>query len=239
MSSFTSRRQTCFNSSAAYWWSDPIAVLIHGVACFLLGILGICDESDTVVTSVRKRPGPDSFLDKMAQVGKSHSYQSAAGNACPVTNAAGGQGSDPEDLQICNAFTSIYRKHEAAIGRHVAQFEDIQAEIAEKREKNEKINSLEAQLESKASLEAQIIERIHELETQIKTIQLNGSQTPSIDQNGGQRGIQDGAEDQEGSNEVERLQNLVPEEMKNEIDLEDIKSRLTSELTLTVKKGNV
>ena len=99
--------------------SDPIAVLIHGVACFLLGILGICDESDTVVTQVRKRPGPDSFLDKMAQVGKSHSYQSAAGNACPVA-------SDPEDLQIFNAFTSIYRKHEAAIGRHVAQFEDIQ-----------------------------------------------------------------------------------------------------------------
>ena len=28
------------------------------------------DDTDYVVTSVRKRPGPDSFIDKMAQVGK-------------------------------------------------------------------------------------------------------------------------------------------------------------------------
>ena len=59
---------------------------------------------------------------------KSAAYQAAAGNACP-------QASQPDELQIFNAFTSIYRKHEAAIGRHVAQFEDIRAEIAEKREK--------------------------------------------------------------------------------------------------------
>ena len=52
------------------------------------------------------------------QVSKSVSYQSAAGNACPT-------GQSGEELQIYHAFTLIYRKHEAAIGRHVAQFEDI------------------------------------------------------------------------------------------------------------------
>ena len=52
------------------------------------------------------------------KVSKSVSYQSAAGNACPT-------GQSGEELQIYHAFTLIHRKHEAAIGRHVAQFEDI------------------------------------------------------------------------------------------------------------------
>ena len=98
-------------------------------------------HDEAVVEQIRTRPGPDSFLDKLSQgsgfrslffnfslynhffkttqiVSKSVSYQSAAGNACPT-------GQSGEELQIYHAFTLIYRKHEAAIGRHVAQFEDI------------------------------------------------------------------------------------------------------------------
>ena len=54
--------------------SDPMSVLIHGVASFLLGQLGMYDES--VVERIRARPGPDSFLDKLSQVSKAVSYQS-------------------------------------------------------------------------------------------------------------------------------------------------------------------
>ena len=50
--------------------SDQLSLLIYGVACFLLGLLGIHDESEEVVTQIRKRPGPDAFLDKMSQVSK-------------------------------------------------------------------------------------------------------------------------------------------------------------------------
>ena len=92
------------------------------------------DHSDCVVESVRKRPGPDAFLEALANVGKSQSYASAAGNACPSA--------DQEELCIFHAFTGIYRKHEAAISRHVAQFEDVRAEIAEKRENIEKIRAV-------------------------------------------------------------------------------------------------
>lgn len=48
--------------------------------------------------------------------------------------------------EIFHAFTTVYRKHEAAISRHVAQFEDVRAEMAEKRQNIEKIEQLSAQI---------------------------------------------------------------------------------------------
>ena len=49
-------------------------------------------------------------------------------------------------MKIFHAFTTVYRKHEAAISRHVAQFEDVRAEMAEKRQNIEKIEQLTAQI---------------------------------------------------------------------------------------------
>ena len=93
-----------------------------------------------VVTAVRKRPGPDSFLEALANVGKSQCYATAAGNACPSAV-------DADELRIFHAFTAIYRQYEAAISRHVAQFEDVRKEMAEKRQNIEKIRQLTSQIE--------------------------------------------------------------------------------------------
>ena len=64
--------------------SDSLSVLIKGVAAFVLGLLAVDDSSDEVVTQVRKRPGPDAFLEALAGVGKSPSYSAAAGIAQPT-----------------------------------------------------------------------------------------------------------------------------------------------------------
>ena len=134
--------------------------LIKGVAAFLLGLLALEDGSDEVVTSVRKRPGPDAFLEALAGVGKSQSYATAAGNACPSAV-------DGDDARIFHAFTGIYRQYEAAISRHVAQFEDVRAEMAEKRQNIEKIRLLTSQI---ADYD-QIREELTQLRGQLEMVQ--------------------------------------------------------------------
>ena len=138
--------------------SDTLSVLIKGIAAFLLGLLALEDGSDEVVTAVRKRPGPDGFLEALAGVGKSPSYATATGDACP--NAV-----DADDARIFHAFTNIYRQHEAAICRHVAQFEDVRAEIAEKRQNIEKIRLLTSQIEDYDKIRTELIELRVQLET--------------------------------------------------------------------------
>ena len=105
------------------------------------------------------------------------------------------------------------------------------AEIAEKREKNEKIRTLEAQLGDQSAM----VQRIQALEAQIQEMELNGVKGQIVEESG-QVG-QDGQEEGAPESEIEKIQNSIPEDMKGEIDLEEIKARLADQLTETVKKG--
>ena len=105
------------------------------------------------------------------------------------------------------------------------------AEIAEKREKNEKIRTLEAQLGDQSAM----VQRIQALEAQIQEMELNGVKG-QIQEESGQAG-HDAQEEGASESEMERIQNSIPEDMKGEIDLEEIKARLADQLTETVKKG--
>ena len=90
------------------------------------------------------------------------------------------------------------------------------AEIAEKREKNEKIRTLEAQLGDQSAM----VQRIQALEAQIQEMELNGVK-------GQVESGQDGQDENAGpESEIEKILNSIPDEMKGEIDLDEIKSRL-------------
>ena len=105
------------------------------------------------------------------------------------------------------------------------------AEIAEKREKNEKIRTLEAQLGDQSAM----VQRIQALEAQIQEMELNGVKS-QINEESGQAG-EDVQEEGAPESEIEKIQNSIPEEMKGEIDMDEIKARLADQLTETVKKG--
>ena len=104
------------------------------------------------------------------------------------------------------------------------------AEIAEKREKNEKIRTLEAQLGDQSAM----VQRIQALEAQIQEMELNGVKGHV---ESGQDGQENAGENVGPESEIEKIQNSIPDEMKGEIDLDEIKSRLADQLTETVKKG--
>ena len=105
------------------------------------------------------------------------------------------------------------------------------AEIAEKREKNEKIRTLEAQLGDQSAM----VQRIQALEAQIQEMELNGVKGQINEESG--RSGEDVQEEGAPESEIDEIQNSIPEDMKGEIDLEEIKAKLADQLTETVKKG--
>ena len=80
-----------------------------------------------------------------------------------------------------------------------------------------------------------MVQRIQALEAQIQEMELNGVKGQIIEEPG-QAG-QDAQEEGTLESEIEKIQNSIPEDMKGEIDLEEIKARLADQLTETVKKG--
>ena len=82
-----------------------------------------------------------------------------------------------------------------------------------------------------------MVQRIQALEAQIQEMELNGVKG-QINEESGQAG-QDAQEEGTPESEIEKIQNSIPEDMKGEINLEEIKSRLADQLTETVKKGNL
>ena len=80
-----------------------------------------------------------------------------------------------------------------------------------------------------------MVQRIQALEAQIQEMELNGVKAQNNEEPG-QAG-QDAQEEATPESEIEKIQNSIPEDMKGEIDLEEIKARLADQLTETVKKG--
>ena len=80
-----------------------------------------------------------------------------------------------------------------------------------------------------------MVQRIQALEAQIQEMELNGVKG-QINEESGQAG-QDAQEEGTLESEIEKIQNSIPEDMKGEINLEEIKARLGDQLTETVKKG--
>ena len=80
-----------------------------------------------------------------------------------------------------------------------------------------------------------MVQRIQALEAQIQEMELNGVKGQAVEESGqaGQDAQKEGAQE----SEIEKIQNSIPEDMKGEIDIEDIKARLADQLTETVKKG--
>jgi len=197
--------------------SDSVMLLNQGVAALVMGLLAINDDSDQVVTSLRKRPGPDQFLDALAGVAKSQSYASAAGNACPSAN-------EPEDLLIFNSFTRIYRQYEAKVGRYVVNFEEIQAEMAVKRANEDKIRLLESQL---AQIEQNSV-AVKDAEAMLKQITLDNEQLKQ------DLATRPKIELPEGLSEDEIRQKLS-EELRPEVE-NDVRACLAKELSDGVKE---
>ena len=197
--------------------SDSVMLLNQGVAALVMGLLAINDDSDRVVTSLRKRPGPDQFLDALAGVAKSQSYASAAGNACPSAN-------NPEDLLIFNSFTRIYRQYEAKVGRYVANFEEIQAEMAVKRANEDKIRLLESQL---AQFQQNSL-AVKDVEAMLKQITLDNEQLKQ------DLATRPKIELPEGLSEDEIRQKLS-EELRPEVE-NDVRASLANELSNEVKE---
>ena len=80
-----------------------------------------------------------------------------------------------------------------------------------------------------------MVQRIQALEAQIQEMELNGVKGQVVEESG-QAG-EDVQEEGAPESEIEKIQNTIPEDMKGEIDLEQIKARLADQLTETVKKG--
>ena len=80
-----------------------------------------------------------------------------------------------------------------------------------------------------------MVQRIQALEAQIQEMELNGVKG-QINEESGQTG-EDVQEEGAPESEIEKIQNSIPEEMKGEIDMDEIKARLADQLTETVKKG--
>ena len=80
-----------------------------------------------------------------------------------------------------------------------------------------------------------MVRRIQALEAQIQEMELNGVKG-QINEESGQAG-EDVQEEGAPESEIEKIQNSIPEEMKGEIDVDEIKARLADQLTETVKKG--
>ena len=80
-----------------------------------------------------------------------------------------------------------------------------------------------------------MVQRIQALEAQIQEMELNGVKS-QINEESGQAG-EDVQEEGAPESEIEKIQNSIPEEMKGEIDMDEIKARLADQLTETVKKG--
>ena len=80
-----------------------------------------------------------------------------------------------------------------------------------------------------------MVQRIQALEAQIQEMELNGvkGQVAEESRHAGQDVQEEGAQE----SEIEKIQNSIPEEMKGEIDIDEIKATLADQLTETVKKG--
>ena len=80
-----------------------------------------------------------------------------------------------------------------------------------------------------------MVQRIQALEAQIQEMELNGVKGQVLEES--EQAGQDAQQEGTPESEIEKIQNSIPEDMKGEIDLEEIKARLADQLTETVKKG--
>ena len=80
-----------------------------------------------------------------------------------------------------------------------------------------------------------MVQRIQALEAQIQEMELNGVKGQINEESG--KAEEDVQEEGAPESEIEKIQNSIPEEMKGEIDMDEIKARLADQLTETVKKG--